>query len=128
VIPLRVVRILVIAVCVVGIAGMIIGSLSDNNNGVVVTFGMMAAVASIVLMSFTLATRSAEALQATSPSLHAEAVTIVNDSSVPEVDASEALAAALEDHIAAIVASGASETEVRDLVRRAVRFGRATRS
>ena len=39
----RVLRWAVIAICVVGIAGMIIGSIADNNNGVVVTFGLITA-------------------------------------------------------------------------------------
>jgi hypothetical protein len=36
---LRVLRWAVIAICVVGVAGMIIGSIADNNNGVVGTSG-----------------------------------------------------------------------------------------
>ena len=56
--PLRVVRLLTVAICVVGIAGMIAGSLADNNNGAVVTFGLLAAVASLVLMAVAATTRA----------------------------------------------------------------------
>ena len=57
---LRVLRWAVIAICVVGIAGMIIGSIADNNNGVVVTFGLITAVSIIVLMAVAATARSAE--------------------------------------------------------------------
>ncbi len=61
---LRVLRWAVIAICVVGIAGMIIGSIADNNNGVVVTFGLITAVSIIVLMAVATTARSLEAKQA----------------------------------------------------------------
>ena len=60
---LRVLRWAVIAICVVGIAGMIIGSIADNNNGVVVTFGLITAVSIIVLMAVATTARSLEAKQ-----------------------------------------------------------------
>ena len=63
---LRVLRWAVIAICVVGIAGMIIGSIADNNNGVVVTFGLITAVSIIVLMAVATTARSLEAKQAAS--------------------------------------------------------------
>ena len=101
---LRVLRWAVIAICVVGIAGMIIGSIADNNNGVVVTFGLITAVSIIVLMAVAATARSAEARRG-------------------EVD--ESLAAEVEDRVQAIVAAGADETAIRDLVGRAVRLGRS---
>ena len=85
---LRVLRWAVIAMCVVGIAGMIVGSIADNNNGVVVTFGLITAVSVIVLMAVAATARSAEARRG-------------------EVD--ESLAAEVEDRVQAIVAAGADE-------------------
>jgi cobalamin synthase len=101
---LRVLRWAVIAICVVGIAGMIIGSIADNNNGVVVTFGLITAVSIIVLMAVAATARSAENRRG-------------------EVD--ESLAAEVEDRVQAMVAAGADEAAIRDLVGRAVRLGRS---
>ncbi len=101
---LRVLRWAVIAICVVGIAGMIIGSVADNNNGVVVTFGLITAVSIIVLMAVAATARSAENRRG-------------------EVD--ESLAAEVEDRVQAVVAAGADEAAIRDLVGRAVQLGRS---
>jgi len=103
---LRVLRWAVIAICVVGIAGMIIGSIADNNNGVVVTFGLITAVSIIVLMAVATTARSLESRQA----------------SAAEID--EALAEEVESKVQALVDAGAEESAVRDLVGRAVRLGR----
>ena len=103
---LRVLRWAVIAICVVGIAGMIIGSIADNNNGVVVTFGLITAVSIIVLMAVATTARSLEARQA----------------AAAEVD--EALAEEIEAKVQSLVAAGADEAAVRELVGRAVRLGR----
>jgi len=103
---LRVLRWAVIAICVVGIAGMIIGSIADNNNGVVVTFGLITAVSIIVLMAVATTARSLEAKQ----------------TAAAEVD--EALAEEIEARVQALVAAGADEASVRDLVGRATRLHR----
>ena len=103
---LRVLRWAVIAICVVGIAGMIIGSIADNNNGVVVTFGLITAVSIIVLMAVATTARSLEAKQAAAAGVD------------------EALAQDIETNVQALVASGADEASVRDLVGKAVRLGR----
>ncbi|HTN80120.1 MAG TPA: hypothetical protein VMK16_10640 [Acidimicrobiales bacterium] len=103
---LRILRWAVIAICVVGIAGMIIGSIADNNNGVVVTFGLITAVSIIVLMAVATTARSLEARQATAAELD------------------EALAEEVETKVQALVAAGADEGAVRELVGRAVRLGR----
>ena len=102
---LKMVRIAVIVIGAGGIAGMIIGSLADNNNGAVVTAGMTCAVASLVLMSFTAASRQRTGLTPT-----------------PRLD--ETIAADLEAHIAALVEAGADEAAVRATVGLAVRLGR----
>ena len=103
---LRVLRWAVIAICVVGIAGMIIGSIADNNNGVVVTFGLITAVSIIVLMAVATTARSLEAKQ----------------TAVTEVD--EALAEEIEAGVQALVAAGDDEASVRDLVGKATRLHR----
>jgi hypothetical protein len=103
---LRVLRWAVIAICVVGIAGMIIGSIADNNNGVVVTFGLITAVSIIVLMAVATTARSLEAKQ----------------TAAAEVD--EALAEEIEARVQALVAAGADEASVRDLVGKATRLHR----
>ena len=103
---LRVLRWAVIAICVVGIAGMIIGSIADNNNGVVVTFGLITAVSIIVLMAVATTARSLEAKQ----------------TAAAEVD--EALAEEMEARVQALVAAGADEAAVRDLVGKATRLQR----
>jgi hypothetical protein len=103
---LRVIRWAVIAICVVGIAGMIIGSIADNNNGVVVTFGLITAVSIIVLMAVATTARSLEAKQ----------------TAAAEVD--EALAEEIEARVQALVAAGADEASVRDLVGKATRLHR----
>jgi hypothetical protein len=102
---LTVLRIIVAVICVGGIVGMIVGSLADNNNGAVVTFGLVTAVSILVLMAFTYASRPA-----------------------PARSVDEGLAERLEDQIQALVASGAAESEVRALVGDAVRFGRGGRA
>jgi hypothetical protein len=95
----RLLRAAIVVVFVGGVAGMIIGSIADNNNGVVVTSGLLSAVASVVLIAFTFATRHA-------------------------ITVDEALAAQIEDEIEELVKLGANETQVRHLVRDCVRLGR----
>ena len=90
----RAVRLTVIAVCIGGIAGMIVSSIADNN-GAALTFGSITAVAVLVLI----------AVSATGPR-----------------PVSEADAQRLEDRIQQLVASGADEAAVRELVREARRL------
>ena len=89
-----VVRRLVVAVCVGGIAGMIVSSIADNN-GAAVTFGVITAVAVLVLV----------------------AVTAAGPRPPTEEDA-----ARLEASIQQLVEAGADEATVRDLVRQARRL------
>jgi hypothetical protein len=100
-----VIRRLVLVVFVGGIAGMIVGSIADNN-GVAVTFGLVTAVAALCLMLVTSVTAGTEA----------------------SVRFDEAMAESMEQRIAALVADGADETAVRDLVRDAVLLGRSAKS
>jgi len=88
-------------VWVAGIAGMIASSINGNNNGWVVSFGCMTALAALCLFSATAAIRR------------------------DRIDVfEEADAERLEDQVQALVAAGADETAVRDLVRDAMRLGR----
>jgi multisubunit Na+/H+ antiporter MnhB subunit len=95
----RAVRRIVIAVCVAGIGGMIAGSIADNN-GAAMTAGLVTAVAILCLIVATAVT--------TSPPAGAEGAAVE-----------------VEDAVEGLVAGGADEAEVRELVRRAVRLGRA---
>jgi len=98
----RAVRLIVIVVNVVGIAGMIVGSIADNN-GVAISFGLVTAVAALCLIVAT-ATGGPDAFRR-----------------APAFDADTA--SDLEDRIGGLVEAGADETAVRDLVRLAVRLG-----
>ena len=89
-------RWLVVAVCAGGIAGMIVSSIADNN-GAALTFGVITAVAVLVLVAVTAA--------------------------APE-PVSDADAERLEARIQQLIAAGADEGQVRDLVRDARRLGR----
>jgi hypothetical protein len=101
----RVVRWVVIGVCVGGIAGMIVGSVADNND-VALTFGLITAAAVLCLMVAT----------AVSPSTAPGATGGFDD----------AQAAHVEHLVQRLVADGARENDVRDLVGEAVRLGRGT--
>jgi hypothetical protein len=96
-------RLLVAVVGAGGIVGMIVGSIADNNNGVVVTSGLIAAVAAIVLIA---------------------ANAVAGDRVYGTVD--EIQAERIEEEVRALVDAGANESALRDLVRRAVRLGRTT--
>ena len=106
----RLVRRVVLGVFVLGIAGMIVGSIADNN-GTAITFGLITAVAALGLVLVT---------SVSPPGSLAKAGTHVS------TEADERLAADLEDRIGALVADGADEEAVRKLVGRAVELGRRT--
>jgi hypothetical protein len=101
----RWIRRVVIAVCVVGIAGMVAGSITDHI-GVAITAGAMTAIAVLCLI---LVTAAAGPTAFGAP---------------PSGD--DDAAADLEHRVEHLVAAGADETEVRSLVRAAVRFGKRT--
>ena len=102
--PLRVLRVVVIVLCAAGITGMIVASVAGNNNGWVVTFGLLTAVSVVVLMAFSAAANRTPA-------------------SGGAVD--EELAEQVEGRIRGLVETGADETAVRALVRDAVLLGRS---
>jgi len=97
----RAVRLIVIVVCVGGIGGMIGGSIADNN-AVVVTFGIITAIASLCLM----------------------VATTVTAGTVPAPGAADGeRAARVEAMIEALAASGSNEQQLRELVVEAARLG-----
>ena len=100
----RVIRLVCIVCFVGGIASMIAASLADNNIGAVLTAGSISAIAAIVLLAVS---------------------TVATTQRSVEFD--EADAEILETNIRRVVDAGANETNVRDLVRRAVELGRRTR-
>ena len=100
----RVIRVVCIACFVGGIASMIAASLADNNIGAVLTAGSISAIAAIVLLAVSTVSTTRRS-----------------------VEFDDADAEILETNIRRIVDAGANETNVRDLVRRAVELGRRTR-
>lgn len=101
----RVLRWVVLAVCVTGIAGMIASSIADNN-GAALTFGLATAVATLCLIVAT-------------------AVTTPRASAGGSPPGPEALGAEVEARVEGLVGQGCEEASVRALVRDAVRLGQA---
>jgi hypothetical protein len=93
-----------------GIAGMIAGSIADNN-GMAITFGLLTAVAAVGLIL----------VSSVAPpgSFHKRQY----DKGSEGFD--EATAADVEARIAELVAAGADESTVRQLVQQAVHLGRS---
>jgi hypothetical protein len=89
------------AIFVGGIAGIIVASVNGNNAGVVLTIGLVVVLAAVALLT----------LGAVAPKGTIDAF-------------DDAAAERLEQQVAALVAAGADEAEVRALVREAMRLGR----
>ena len=84
-----------------GIAGIIVSSINGNNNGWVLFFGMLTALAAVILISVTAT------------------------SNRPRIDVfDEMIAERIEQRVQALVAQGADEQEARALVRDALRMVR----
>jgi hypothetical protein len=98
----RAVRRVVIAVCVAGIAGMIVSSIADNT-GAALTAGLVTAVAVLCLIVTTAVTGA------------------------QGVGIGELLATDVEERVESLVADGADEDEVRALVGAAVKLGKSQR-
>lgn len=105
----RAVRRVVIAVFVLGIAGMIAFSIADNSGGAL-TSGLVTAAASLCLMVAT----------AVGVGTGAGGVAAGADE--------EEQGAAIEDRVQLLVDAGADEDDVRALVQDAIAFGRTTRA
>jgi len=89
----------VVAVCAAGIAGMVVGSIADDNT-MTLTFGLVTAAAVACLI----------------------VATAVAGGGTP--DAGEAAGRRVEDLVRTLVADGANEAAVRNLVREAIGLGR----
>lgn len=100
---IKVFRLICAAVFIAGIPSLIISSIVDNN-GLVLTFGLITAVAAIVLLS--VSTVSAT-----------ERIDVFDD----------VLAERVEQRIAELVAQGADEQSVRELVRESIELARGPR-
>ena len=122
----RTIRRLVWLVFVAGIAGMIAGSIADNN-GLAITFGLVTAAAAVGLILVT-AVAGPEAFgrperRDATPAGFANPPDR-STGNASDGASSEQAAAQLEAQITDLVTAGADEGQVRDLVRRAVAFGR----
>ena len=98
---LRVIRVSSAFVFVASIAGLIISSINGNNEGWVLTIGMVSAVTAIILV-----------------------VSSAVGSTVRHPDFSDELAESIEVRIQRLVAAGANEDEVREIARMSVKLGR----
>jgi hypothetical protein len=107
----RAIRRVVIAVAVVGIAGIIVGSIL-NNTGLAITAGLMSAVAVGYLIVLTAA-------------IGRQAFEVDEDERPETVD--DALARDIEERVAELVEAGADEHKLRQLVTRAIEMGRDRR-
>jgi hypothetical protein len=94
---------MVVAVCVGGVAGMIVSSVAGSN-GAALTFGLITAAAVLCLMV---------------------ATAVAADGPGPGRGPDEHRAARVETMIERLVRAGAAEADVRELVREAVRLGRS---
>ena len=91
---LRLIRVSCITLMISGIPALIVSSIAGNNEGWVLTFGMISAVAAIIFMAVSAAT------------------------STKRLDAfDEVIAERVEQRIRMLVEAGADETDVRNLVR-----------
>jgi hypothetical protein len=108
----RTIRRLVLVVFVTGIAGVIGGSIADNN-GVAITFGLVTAAAAVGLILVT-AVAGPEAFQPPGGD---------GSGAVSSTSADQA-GALVEEQVGLLVQAGADESQVRELVRRAVGLGR----
>ena len=98
---LRAIRLTCAGVFVASVAGLIVSSVAGNNEGWVVTIGVVSATTAIVLI----ATSS-----------------VASSRRLPEF--SDVEAERIEARISTLVAAGVDETELRDLVRMSIHLGR----
>ena len=98
---LRLIRTASAVIFVASIAGLIISSINGNNEGWVLSIGMVSAITAIILVV-------------------ASAVA----STTRHPDFSDVLAETIEDRIQRLVAAGADEAEVREIARMSVKLGR----
>ena len=100
---LRAIRIACAVVFVCGIAGIIVSSVNGNNEGWVISIGLTTTLAAIALIiASTVAVR--------------ERIHVFDDVAAEQ----------LEARIAQLIAAGADETALRDVVRQSIELGRRT--
>lgn len=98
---LRLIRVSCITLMISGIPALIVSSIAGNNEGWVLTFGMISAVAAIIFMAVSAATSN------------------------QRLDAfDEVVAERVEQRIRMLVEAGADETDVRNLVRDTMNLAR----
>lgn len=99
--PLRLIRGTCIGIFIAGIPSIIVSSVLGNNEGYVVSFGVVTAIAAIVMLATSAVTNS------------------------KRIDAfDDVVAERLEQRVASLVAAGVDENEVRQLVREAMNLAR----
>jgi hypothetical protein len=113
----RAVRAIVVAVCVGGVAGMIITTIL-HHSGAALTFGIITVIAVLCLIVAT-------AVVADSTSVVRQVQVSADAATARLSPDAEAEAAEIEQQVAVLIADGADERRVRDLVREAVRLGRS---
>ena len=119
----RTIRRLVLAVFVSGVAGMIVGSILDNN-GVAITFGLLTATAAVGLILVTAVAPPEAFKRSGGDGFDGDAARTGADA-VAEPDAgADAAGALVEEQVDLLVAAGADEAGVRELVRRSIAYGR----
>jgi hypothetical protein len=99
---LKRIRIVCAAIFVAGIAGIIVTSIVSNNNGGIITIGLITSIAAVVLLT---------------------ASTIATNKHIDAFD--EVAAEQLEQQVSALIASGADEDALREAVRAAIDLGRS---
>ncbi len=99
---LKRIRILCAVIFVAGIAGIIVTSIVSNNNGGIISIGLVTSIAAIVLLT---------------------ASTIATNKHIDAFD--DVAAEQLERQVTALVASGTDEEQVRAVVRSAIDLGRS---
>jgi len=114
----RTVRVIVAIICVGGVAGMIASTIT-HHDGAALTFGIITAIAILCSMVATAVTRGPSRA-----SITPEPALGISSFEAHSGDF-EAEAARLEAAVDALVEAGTDEPSLRDLVRLAVRLGRA---
>ncbi|TRZ71431.1 MAG: hypothetical protein D4R95_06810 [Actinobacteria bacterium] len=99
---LKRIRVLCAVIFVAGIAGIIVTSIVSNNNGGIISIGLITSLAALVLIT---------------------ASTIATNKRIDAFD--DVAAEHLEQQVIALVATGANEDAVRAVVRSAIDLGRS---
>ena len=99
---LKRIRVLCALIFVAGIAGIIVTSIVSNNNGGIISIGLVTSIAAVVLLT---------------------ASTIATNKRIDAFD--DVAAEQLEQQVAALIATGANEDALREAIRAAIDLGRS---